>query len=267
MNTESSGAVRRYTVLVFAIVCYVLALATLAYLVGFVADLLVPRSVSHGDGLARPWAIPINLALIALFGLQHSGMARAGFKARLSRLLPAAVHRSVFVLVTTVTLWVIFLAWQPVRLAVWDAGEGPLFYGLRTGELLGWAVTLIAVRLIDDQELFGLRQAMAYFRGRKPRPLPMVTPSLYKYVRHPIYLGFLIAFWCAPTMTLGRLLFAAGMSTYVLIGIRFEERDLIRSFGDSYRAYRQRVGMLLPRVSRPPAPARDSHQRMEEGPS
>jgi protein-S-isoprenylcysteine O-methyltransferase Ste14 len=260
MQNDHPGAGRRWAVLLFAAVCYVLALGTFCYLIGFVADLIVPRSVSHGPAATWSVALPVDLALIALFGIQHSGMARAGFKARLRRIAPPALHRSLFVLTTTVVLWVIFLAWRPIPAALWDASGTPLGHALRATELTGWIVTLIAVRLIDDKELFGLRQALAYFRGREPRPLPMVTPSLYRFVRHPIYVGFLVAFWAAPAMTAGRLLFAAGMTVYILIGIRFEERDLIRSFGDRYRAYRQRVGMLVPRLT-------GARARAESGPA
>ena len=248
MSAESPAAISRYSVLVFSITCYVLALASFGYLIGFVADLLVPRSVSHGEGLPASWAVPVNLALIALFGVQHSVMARGRFKAWLGRLFPPGVHRSLFVLATVVVLWVMFVLWQPISRPLWDTSGSSAWFALRAGELLGWAFTLFAVRLIDDRELFGLRQAFAHFRGEDPSPIPMVTPSLYKYVRHPIYLGFLAAFWCAPTMTLGRLLFAAGMSGYILVGIRLEERDLIHHFGERYRAYRERVGMLLPRL-------------------
>lgn len=238
---------KRTAILAFSALSYVLFFGSFLYLVGFVSGLLVPKTAGAAEQ-APPLAVAlaVNLALVALFGVQHSVMARGRFKQWMTRLVPQSAERSVFVLAASAVLIAIYAGWQPMPGVVWEVGGlgGQVLFG---GQLVGWLIVLVSTFLIDHFELFGLRQAWAQFRGREFEPPQMGSPALYKIVRHPIYLGFLIAFWSAPTMTVGRLVFAAGMSTYILIGIRFEERDLIRRFGDSYREYRRRVGMLLPR--------------------
>ncbi|MFW5877191.1 MAG: methanethiol S-methyltransferase [Myxococcota bacterium] len=256
---------RRIAVLSFSVVSYAVFFGTFLYLIGFVTDLWVPRSVSRG-GQALPlgWAVVVDLGLVALFGAQHSVMARAGFKSWMGRHLEPAAGRSLFVLAASGVLILMFATWQPLSAPLWDLGGTVGGRLLFMGQLAGWLMVLVSTFLIDHFELFGLRQAYAFLRGREFTPPAMKTPGLYRFVRHPIYLGLLIAFWSAPTMTLGRLVFALGMSGYILVGIRFEERDLIAHFGETYRAYRARVGMLLPRPMRPKSEQVPGLQRREE---
>ena len=240
---------KRTAVLAFSVGSYAVFFGSFLYLVGFVTGLVVPTSVGgETPGMPLAPALAVDLGLVLLFGVQHSVMARGWFKQAMRRIVPPAAVRSVFVLAASLILIAMFLLWQPLPGLIWDASGTAVGQALFAIQLLGWLIVLISTFLIDHFELFGLRQAWTFFRGREMRPIPMQSPGLYKLVRHPIYVGFLIAFWSAPAMTVGRLVFAAGMSAYILVGIYFEERDLLRSFGDRYRAYRQRVGMLLPRM-------------------
>ena len=235
----------------YGLVAYSASLATLLYLIGFCGNLLVPKSVDIGPQASWAQAVSINLALLALFGVQHSVMARAGFKRWWTSFVPAAVERSTYVLATCAVLAVLFWLWVPIaRPTVWrvQAPAGVLL--LWSVFALGWLMVLISTFLINHFELFGLQQVFARLRGRPMPPAHFGTPLLYRYVRHPLYAGLLLAFWSAPVMTAGHLLLAAGFSTYILIGIAFEERDLLRQFGERYRRYRAEVGMLLPRRSR-----------------
>lgn len=237
----------------YGVAAYATGLATLTYFVGFSGNLLVPRSVDVGPGAPWAQAILTNLLLIALFGVQHSVMARRGFKQWCSRFVPPAVERSTFMLASCAVLLLMFRFWTPIAApVVWQIDD-------RIGAALlwslfgcGWLLLLASTFQIDHLELFGLRQVFSGLTQR-PQPEPRFrTPLLYRFTRHPLYLGFLITFWCVPVMTAGRLLFALGFSLYILIGIAFEERDLVRQFGERYRTYRRQVGMLVPR-----RPARD----------
>ena len=232
----------------YGVAAYAAGLATLAYFVGFSANLLVPRSVDVGP--EAPWeqAVGTNLLLLAVFGIQHSLMARRGFKQWWSRIVPPVVERSTFLVASCAVLLLMFRFWVPIDApVVWQVDD-------RAGAALLWSVFALGCVLmlastfqIDHFELFGLRQVSAPLTGR---PLPETrfrTPLLYRWVRHPLYLGFLLTFWSVPVMTAGRLLFAAGLTVYILIGIAFEERELVRQFGERYRTYRAQVGMLLPR--------------------
>lgn len=250
---------QRIAVLAFSIVSYLFFFIVFLYLMAFVVDAPSAKSVSHGSALWQGPTWLVDLAVLALFGLQHSIMARGWFKHRLARYLPAAMIRSVFVLATAIVLVAMFLCWQPLPSVLWHAeGAGALV--LHIGQAAGWLMVLSSTFLIDHFELFGLKQGWAYFHGRALDEPPLKAPALYRVVRHPIYLGFLIAFWSAPTMTVGRLLFASGMSAYILLGIRFEERDLLRRFGEGYQRYRERVGMLVPR--RQPRPTAKAASRV-----
>ncbi|MFW6067617.1 MAG: methanethiol S-methyltransferase [Myxococcota bacterium] len=251
---------KRSAVLAFSGLSYVLFFGAFLYLIGFVTGFGVPKTVSGGPAVWHGPALIVNLGLVALFGVQHSVMARGWFKRAAARLVGPALNRSLFVLAASLVLVVTFLLWQPMPSVLWET-SGAAAAVLGAGEVAGWLMVLVSTFLIDHFELFGLRQAYAHFRGREFQPPPMKTPGFYRYVRHPIYLGFLIAFWSAPTMTVGRLVFAAGMSSYILVGIRFEERDLLRAFGAKYRAYRERVGMLLPRPGRTARPEERGAER------
>ena len=237
--------------LLYAVLAYAIFFATFLYLVAFVGDLsLVPRTVDRGAEAPLAVALVSNVALIALFGLQHSVMARQGFKRAWTRIVPPQAERSTFVLFASLALILMFLFWKPIDVVVWEVATQPAQTVLWALFGLGWLIVLLSTFLINHFELFGLQQAYLYAQGREAAPPQMRQPLLYRYVRHPLYLGFFLAFWATPQMTLGHLLLAAGMSAYMLIAIRYEERDLVGLFGRDYEEYQARVGMLMPRLRR-----------------
>ncbi len=251
----------RVLILLFGLLAYGVFLATFLYLVAFVGNLQttplaqwlpalpqwVPHSIDAGrEGGPLASAVAINLGLILLFGLQHSGMARLGFKAWLKRHLPTAAERSVYVLIASLMLIVLFWQWRPIPTTVWSA-QSPIGQALGWGVFaLGFGVVLLSTFLIDHFDLFGLRQVLRQFAGSEAAAHRFVTPLFYRWVRHPLYLGFILAFWGGPTMSVGHLLFAAAMTAYILVAIRFEERDLVHHLGERYRRYREDVPMLVP---------------------
>jgi protein-S-isoprenylcysteine O-methyltransferase Ste14 len=237
--------------LIFAVVAYAIFFATFLYLVVFVGDLQgAPITVDRG-GASSPMgaAIAVDLTLIALFGLQHSGMARRAFKRWWTRLVPEHIERSIYVLTASLVLILLFLVWQPIPAVIWST-DGIAATAIWALFGLGWAVVLLSTFLINHFELFGLQQAWFKFRGRQAADPQFRTPFLYRLVRHPLYLGFCISFFAAPTMTIGRLVFALGMTSWILIAIGLEEQDLIAMFGDRYRDYRKKVGKLVPLLGR-----------------
>jgi protein-S-isoprenylcysteine O-methyltransferase Ste14 len=234
--------------LFYGLAAYVFFVATISYTAGFVANLGVPKSIDSGATAPLAQAIAIDLALLAVFAIQHSVMARRGFKDWWTRIVPQALERSTYVLAATLALAALLAFWQPIpEPLVWRI-ENPLGASLAWAVCgLGWTVLLISTFLIDHFELLGLRQASDRLLGRAALAgQKLRTPLFYRYVRHPIYFGFLLAFWATPAMSAGHLLFAAGMTGYILVGIWFEERDLIALFGEEYRRYRRQVGMLFP---------------------
>lgn len=252
---------KRFAILLFGVVVYLVFFATFLYLIAFVGNLqttplmqslpaiasLIPHSIDIG-GSATPMgaAVVINLALILAFGLQHSVMARTGFKAWLHTRLPASAERSVYVLLASMMLMLLFWQWRPIPATVWSAGSA---LGVAVGWgifVAGFGLVLLSTFLIDHFDLFGLKQVWRQFADRPMVSAQFVTPFVYKLVRHPLYAGFLLAFWSSPTMSIGHLLFAAAMSAYILVGIRLEERDLSRQLGSRYSAYREQVPMLVP---------------------
>ena len=242
--------------LLFAIIAYAVFFATFLYLIIFVGDLdlgaLSPKTVDNPPSeLALGAALLINAALIALFGLQHSVMARQGFKRAWTRIVPPPVERSMYVLIASLMLILLFRFWQPIDTVVWSTSY--LLHDLLFVLFwVGWGTVLVSTFLINHFELFGLQQAWFHLRGREAAPPTFRTPLFYKWVRHPLYLGFFLAFWATPEMTVGHLLLAIGMSAYMLIAIRYEERDLVAFHGPAYEEYRGRVGMLTPRFRRRP---------------
>lgn len=225
---------------------YLLALGTIAYAVGFLANVAVPTPIDSGTTGSVGTAAAVNVALLGLFGLQHSLMARPWFKDAWTRLVPAPVERSTYVLLASLALLVMMVGWQPLTGDVWRV-EGPLAWLLWTGFAGGWLLMLASVYQIDKDDLMGLAQVRAYRAGRPYKPPDFQTPALYRRVRHPLMTGFLLAFWSTPRMTVGHQLFAAGMTAYVVVGVTLEERDLVATFGDRYRTYRAAVPAFVPR--------------------
>ena len=237
--------------LLFAIVCYAIFFATFLYLIVFVGDFpLGVRTVDVGPEAPVATAAVIDVALIALFGLQHSVMARQGFKRWSTRFVPWPMERSMFVLAASIALMILFMGWRPIDAIVWNVTNPALADLLWLLFWLGWGTVLLSTFLINHFELFGLQQGWFHFSGRKAAKPELRQPLFYRWVAHPLYSGFFLAFWATPEMTAGHLLLAAGMSVYMLIAIRYEERDLTHLFGDDYRRYRSSVGMLVPRFRR-----------------
>src|SRR5688572_13882903 len=250
-TSRGRSAMSRVASLLFSAVAYVVFFATFLYLIGFVGDLpFVPVTVDRGPEAPVAVAVLVNVALIALFGLQHSVMARQGFKKAWTRVVPVQAERSVYVLAASLMLIVLFIGWRPIGGTVWSA-TGAVAVLLWALFAAGWLIVLLSTFLINHFELFGLQQAWFHARGREAAAPQLRQPFFYKVVRHPLYSGFFLAFWATPHMTRGHLLLALGMSVYMLIAIRHEERDLVGLFGKDYEDYRERVGMLTPRFRRP----------------
>lgn len=236
----------------FALVVYILFFASFLWLIAFIGDVgIFPTTINNAvNGTPVAQAIGFDLLLIALFGIQHSVMARPGFKARLTRIVSPSLERSVYVLAATVALAIMLRYWHTLGGTIWDVRESaaaPLIWAVF---VVGWAVLLLSTFLINHFELFGLSQAWRHGRALEHRPPQLREPLFYRWVRHPLYLGFLLAFWATPYLTISHLLFAAGMTAYIFIGIAHEERDLVAHFGSAYEDYRKRVGMIVPGLGR-----------------
>jgi protein-S-isoprenylcysteine O-methyltransferase Ste14 len=235
--------------LLYGLTTYALFLATFGYAIGFVGNVGVPTSIDSGAAAPLSEALIVDTMLLGVLAVQHSLMARRSFKHWWTRIVPEPIERSTFVLAATTALALLLVEWRPIaEPLVWSVQQPLAVRALQALFWLGWAALLIATFLINHFELFGLRQVWAALRGRSVPAAEFRTPGLYRHVRHPIYLGFLLAFWATPVMTAGHLLFALATSGYILVGIWFEERDLVAQFGDRYRLYREQVGMLWPRL-------------------
>ena len=242
----------------YGIVAYSFSLVALLYLIGFIGNFIVPKSIDVGAHGPLMQSLVIDAALIGLFAIQHSVMARQGFKRWWTQIVPPAVERSTYVLSTSIVLLILFWLWQPVPATVWTVSD-PTAAAVITGIFwLGWVVLLASTFLIDHFELFGLSQVFARLLGRRLAAASFRAPLFYRYVRHPIYLGVTLAVWATPNMTVGHLLFAVLVTGYILLGIRLEEHDLIEQFGDQYRSYRQQAAMLVPTPGRRFSDPRDS---------
>lgn len=240
----------RFMALLYGAVVYALFLGTFLYAIGFVGGFGVPKSIDSGEAIAWPAALAINVGLLGVFALQHSVMARPAFKRWWTRFVPHSVERSTYVLFANLALILLYWQWRPLRSLVWAVTDSSVVLAIDAIFWLGWALVLASTFLISHFELFGLKQVIARFANRRMPEATFHTPLFYRYVRHPLYVGFLLAFWATPTMTVGHLLFALATTGYILIAVRFEERDLIAQFGDRYRRYRAEVGMLFPRFRR-----------------
>jgi protein-S-isoprenylcysteine O-methyltransferase Ste14 len=252
----------RFLVLAYGTVMYAIFVVTFLYAMGFVGDFAVPKTIDSGEAGPLLPSIVVNIALLGLFAAQHIVMARPWFKARWIRIIPRPMERSTFVLATCLCLGLLFWQWRPLPAIVWHV-EPPLARGLLWAvSIAGWLLVLYASFLIDHFDLFGLRQVVLYWCRRPYTHRPFVERSLYRWIQHPLMVGFLIAFWATPTMTAGHLLFAVVTTAYIVVGTRIEERDLARILGDEYQRYRRRTARFLPLRKRPhaagPVPAATS---------
>jgi len=238
---------KRTGILLYGLACYAVFFATFLYAIGFVGNLWVPKAMDSPRETSLGLALLIDLGLLSLFALQHSVMARPGFKRAWTRLIPESAERSTYTLLSSLALILLFWQWRPLGGVVWDVHNPVGRALLYAGFAFGWGLVLVATFLINHFDLFGLRQVWLQFRGRDYRPLPFKTPGPYRLVRHPLYVGWFFAFWCTPTMTLTHLLFALMTTAYILVAIRLEERDLVAALPE-YSEYRKQVPMLLPRL-------------------
>ncbi len=255
MPTSTNDSARRVAIFAYGAAIYLLFLVTLTYLIGFVGNWIVPKSIDSGTPTAWPLAALINSGLLMLFAVQHAIMARPWFKERWTKFIPQEVERSTFVLATCAALWLMVWQWRPMPETVWhiDALVGQI--ALYAICVAGWLIAVYSSFLIDHFDLFGLRQVVLPLLGKDYTTPGFAMPWLYRLVRNPLMLGFLLAFWSTPHMTRGHLLFAVLITAYVFVGVRMEERDLADKLGPSYRRYRSETPMLLPRPRRQPKQA------------
>lgn len=240
-------------ILLYSIICYFIFFAAFLYLIAFTGNFAVLASFGFPNTIDSPVgtqsmgaAILINVGLIALFGVQHSIMARQWFKKRWTKIIPEPAERSTFVLITSLILMLTYWQWQPITEVVWAIQNDMLALAMLCLFALGWMVVLLSTFLLGHFELFGLSQGWANLKGQSIKAPSMREPMFYKYMRHPLYFGFLLAFWAAPVMTVGHMIFALGFTVYILIAIRYEEADLTEVFGAQYLEYKRRVSMLIP---------------------
>lgn len=245
---------RGLTSAVYSVFAYIIFLGSFLYAIGFVQNLIVPKSIDGDPSAPLVPSLLINLTLLAVFAVQHSLMARPAFKRVWTRFVPAQSERSTYVLFASLALLLLYWQWRPLPQTVWAVGDPILSAAILGVGWFGWGMVLLSTFLISHFHLFGLSQGFARVLGRTDNDDGTFrTPLLYRWLRHPIYAGFIIAFWATPQMSLGHLVFAIATTGYVFIGIWFEERDLVAQFGDRYRAYRHSVGMLIPKRAKRPA--------------
>jgi protein-S-isoprenylcysteine O-methyltransferase Ste14 len=250
MNSRTPSLLQRTVVLLYGVVSYAFFFASFCYAAGFVGDFLVPKTMDSAPTQPFAIALAINAGLLGLFAVQHSVMARPAFKRCLTRFVPEPAERSTYVLLSSLALLLLFLQWQPMGGTVWQVGNPTGKLLLHAGFAFGWLLVLASTFLINHFDLFGLRQVWKHFRGLERRPLKFVTPGPYKLVRHPLYVGWLCAFWVTPTMTVAHLVFALATTAYILVAIQLEERDLVDVHGRDYVEYRKRTPMLVPSLVR-----------------
>jgi methanethiol S-methyltransferase len=236
----------RIAAFLYGLAAYLVFFVTILYAIGFVTGLAVPKTIDSGTVGSIGEALVINLVLLSMFALQHSVMARKPFKRWWTRVVPVAIERSTYVLLASLVLILLFWQWRPIPTVVWQVADPQVAAAVMGLSFFGWFLVFLSTFLINHFELFGLHQVATHLAGRTMPAPRFKTPVLYKVVRHPIYLGFIIAFWAATVMTAGHLLFATVATAYIFVGIFLEERDLLGEFGEEYKRYRARVGMLIP---------------------
>jgi methanethiol S-methyltransferase len=236
----------RVIIFLYGLACYLVSVGTLLYAIGFLGNFVVTKSIDSGIEDPLGQSLLINVGLLGLFAVQHSVMARQWFKRAWTRIVPEPAERSTYVLGSSLLLLFLFWQWRPMSGIIWHASHSAGRFFLSVLFATGWLIALTTTFLINHFDLFGLRQIYLHLRGRKFTPIRFKTPGLYRCVRHPLYLGWLFAFWSTPTMTVGHVVFAVVMSGYILLAIKFEEKDLITFFGDAYWKYREHVPMILP---------------------
>lgn len=239
--------IRRILFFIYGIVAYIIFLGSFLYAIGFVGDFWAPKTINTGpeaQGLLQ--ALLINAGLLSLFAVQHSVMARSGFKKWWTKIIPRPIERSTYVLLSSLILILLFWQWRAIPAVIWSVEASMWQAVLIVLFWLGWGIVLLSTFMINHFDLFGLRQVYLHLKDKAITPIEFKEPGLYKYVRHPLMLGFIIAFWATPYMTLGHLIFAIATTGYIFVGIWFEERDLIRHHGEKYKKYRKRVSMLIP---------------------
>jgi protein-S-isoprenylcysteine O-methyltransferase Ste14 len=232
--------------LIYGIIAYALFFGTFCYAVGFVSTLLVPKHIDSVPQTSLSYALVVDAGLLSLFALQHSIMARPAFKRWWTKFVPEPIERSTYVLLASLCLLLLFWQWQPLGGIIWEVESGTLQILLLAVCMIGFGIVLVSTFLINHFDLFGLRQVWFYFRGKRYQPLAFRTPFFYKHVRHPLYLGFMIAFWATPVMTAAHLFFAIMTTGYMLTAIQFEERDLVNDHGIKYLSYKRSAPMLIP---------------------
>jgi methanethiol S-methyltransferase len=232
--------------LLYGVMAYVIFFATFCYAVGFVTGLIVPKHIDSVPDSPLGYQFLVNAALLSLFAIQHSGMARPAFKEWWTKFVPKPIERSTYVLLASLCLLLLFWFWQPMGGVIWKIESPSAQIAIQSIALVGFGIVLVSTFLINHFDLFGLRQVWLYFTGKEYTHLPFRTPMFYKYVRHPLYLGFIIAFWSTPIMTAAHLLFAIMTTGYMLTAIQFEENDLVKHFGATYKQYRASAPMLIP---------------------
>lgn len=237
---------KRLSAFLYGIISYFIFFGTFVYLILFVGDIYVPKTINSGTAGSLGSAIFINVGLITLFGLQHTVMARKSFKVWWTKVIAKPIERSTYVLLSSLALLFLLWFWQPMTATVWQVEVNWASLLLRWGFWLGWIVLFLSTWMIDHFNLFGVKQVWNYLKGNKQDPPGFMEPGFYKYVRHPLMLGFLIAFWSTPYMTVGHLVFSAGMTTYIFVGVYFEEKTMKHRFGEDYEDYRKRVPKFFP---------------------